>query len=166
MSNRWAVKVSISTIALTRRCPSPRGSNSAATPRERRTELRARRSGAASRMDSQLTAGRFSRSQEFERLSNELLVVLEDAAVSGVRVDPERRIWKATRQVVRIDCGHHATVITVDYQDGMVDARQVGRLLKPPRVNRLEVRPENRQCDGLIPIVGALFQALDERFGL
>ena len=46
-----------------------------------------------------------SRSQEFERLSNELLVVLEDAAVFGVRVDPERRIWKATRQVVQLVVG-------------------------------------------------------------
>src|SRR5271169_4515147 len=100
---------------------------------------------------------RVSRSQEFERLSNELLVVLEDAAVSGVRVDPQRRIWKATRQVVRIGRRHHAIVITVDHQDGMVDARQLGRLLKPPRVNRFEVRPEDPQCDGLIPIVGALF---------
>jgi hypothetical protein len=29
LSKRWAVKVSISTIALTRRCPSPCGSNRA-----------------------------------------------------------------------------------------------------------------------------------------
>ena len=43
---------------------------------------------------------RVSRCQEFERLANELLVVLEDAAVSGVRVDFQRRIWEATRQVV------------------------------------------------------------------
>lgn len=109
---------------------------------------------------------RVSRSQEFERLSNELLVVLKDAAVSGIRVDPERCIWKATRQVVRIGRRHHAIVITVGHQDGMVDARQVGRLLEPPRVNRFEVRPEGPQCDGLIPIVGALFQAFDERFRL
>ena len=35
---------------------------------------------------------RVSRSQEFEHLLNELLVVLKDAAVSGIRVDPQRRI--------------------------------------------------------------------------
>ena len=62
-----------------------------------------------------------SRSQEFERLSNEPIVVLEDAAVSGVRVDPQRRIWKATRQVVRIARRHHAVVITVGHQDGGPD---------------------------------------------
>ena len=43
---------------------------------------------------------RVSRSEEFERLRNELLVVLEEAAMSSVRVDPQRRIRKPTRQVV------------------------------------------------------------------
>src|SRR6478609_5380683 len=63
-----------------------------------------------------------SRLQELERLGNEPLVGLEDAAVPGVRVDPERRIRKATSQIVRIARRHHAIVITVGDQDVMLDA--------------------------------------------
>jgi hypothetical protein len=63
-----------------------------------------------------------SRLQELECLGYEPLVGLEDAAMSSVLVNPERRIWQASGQVVGVTGRHHAIVISVGHQDGMLDA--------------------------------------------
>ena len=64
-----------------------------------------------------------SRPEELKGLQNEPLMELEDAAVSCVRVDAQRRIREASSQVVGIAGRHHAVVITVGHQDGLLNAR-------------------------------------------
>ena len=72
-------------------------------------------------------------------LCNKLFVILEDAAVSGVTIEgSEFDSWQTLSQVDCITAGHHSVVFTVDDQDRLLNARQVGRLLRPPSMDGLE----------------------------
>jgi len=87
---------------------------------------------------------------------NELRVVLEDAAVSGIGVDRQPAVRQSTSQVPRVGGGHHSVMVAVRHEHRLLDARQVARLLPAPAVDGLEVRSERSDGDGLVPVVGAL----------
>lgn len=46
-------------------------------------------------------------------MRDELLVTLEDAAVAGIRVDPERGVGEPVSEVERCPRGEHAVVLAV-----------------------------------------------------
>src|SRR5438874_9210535 len=98
--------------------------------------------------------GLLSRLEELQNLVDKLIVVLEDAAVSGIGIEGELGIWQPSSQVDGITARHHPIVVTVCYEDRLSNARQVGRLLTAPGVDRLELSAERWEGDRLIAIVG------------
>jgi hypothetical protein len=64
--------------------------------------------------------------KEVQCLSHEQVVVLEDAAVPGVRVDAELDVGEPLGEVERADGGQHGVVVAVDDQNGLADIGQVG----------------------------------------
>ena len=64
--------------------------------------------------------------KELQSLFHERLVVLEDAAMSGVVVEDELGVRKATRQIDRVAAGHHLVVIAIRHQNRLMNARQIG----------------------------------------
>jgi hypothetical protein len=67
--------------------------------------------------------------QESESLFNELSVKLEDAAVPGVGVDHQVAVGQAPGQVDRVLGGHHPVALAVGDEHGLVDDREVLRLI-------------------------------------
>jgi hypothetical protein len=63
---------------------------------------------------------------------DELMVMLEDAAVPGVGVDDELDVRQATAEVDRVLGGHHPVVIAVGDQRGLPYDGQVRGRLEPP----------------------------------
>jgi hypothetical protein len=70
--------------------------------------------------------------QELQSLFHECLVALENAPMSGVLIEDEVGVRKATRQVDRVAAGHHLVVIAIRHQHRMANARQIVRSLTPP----------------------------------
>src|SRR5207244_646813 len=100
--------------------------------------------------------------EECQSLCNKLVVILEYAAVSGVTIEDELGMWQTSRQVGRITAGHHAIVLTVDDQDRLLNAGQVGRFLTPPRMDGLELSTERAEGHRSIAIVRPFLQSLHE----
>ena len=90
--------------------------------------------------------------EERERPGDELLVVLEDAAVAGVGVDDQLRVRQALRQVDRVAGGDHPVALAVGDQRGLVDDRQVGGRLLAPAVDGLELGDVGPQRDPLVAV--------------
>src|SRR5215208_3474084 len=92
-----------------------------------------------------------------------LSLPIEYAAVSGVTIEgSEFGIWQTSSQVDRITAGHHSIVITVYYEDRLLNARQVGRLLTPPSMDSLELSTESREGNRLVAIVRTFLQSHHE----
>jgi glycerol uptake facilitator-like aquaporin len=70
---------------------------------------------------------------------DELLVMLEDAAVPGVGVDDELDVRQATVEVDRVLGGHHPVTIAVGDQRELPDDGQVRGRLESPAVDALEL---------------------------
>src|SRR5260370_33624845 len=64
--------------------------------------------------------------EESQRLCHEQVMVLEDAAVAGVRVDAELGVGQQLGEVERADRRQHRVVVAVDDQDGLVHVCQAG----------------------------------------
>jgi len=64
--------------------------------------------------------------EEVQDLGHKHVVVLEDAAVTGVRVDAELDIRQQLGEVERADRRQHGVVVAVDDQDGLGHVRQAG----------------------------------------
>ena len=96
--------------------------------------------------------------EKSESLLHKLLVILENAPVSGVVIEHELGIRKTARQVDRIAAGHHLVVIAIRHQHRMANARQIGRSLTPPGMYGLQLSNEGGDRNRLIAVVGALFQ--------
>lgn len=101
-----------------------------------------------------------SAGEELQRVWDELLVVLEDAAVPGIGIDLDLAVGQALGQVEAVGGGHHSVVVSVGDEDGLLDGRQVGRLLYTPGVDSLQLGPHGFQRDLLVAIVGALLQPI------
>ncbi len=100
--------------------------------------------------------------EEFQSLFHKLFVILEYAAVSGVTIEYELGMWQTSSQVGRIAAGHHSIVLTVYYQDRLLNARQVGRFLTSPRMDSLELSTERDEGNRCIAIVRPFLQSLQE----
>src|SRR5207247_28792 len=70
--------------------------------------------------------------EELESLLDELLVVLEDSAVAGVRVDHQLVVRQTSGHVERVRRRQHPVVIAVREDHGLADEREVVRLLLAP----------------------------------
>src|SRR5436190_8768583 len=106
--------------------------------------------------------GLLSRLEELQNLVDKLIVVLEDAAVSGIGIEGELGIWQPSSQVDGVAARHHPIVVTVCDEDRLLNACQVGRFLPSPGVDGLELRAERYGGNRLIAIVRAFLQPLQE----
>jgi len=105
----------------------------------------------------------YSSLEEFRNLFHKLFVILEDAAVSCVTIEgSEFGSWQTLSQVDSITAGRHSVVLTVDDQDRLLNARQVGRLLTPPSMDGLELPTERGEGNRPVAIVGTFLQSLQE----
>src|SRR5438477_6746043 len=100
--------------------------------------------------------------EELQRLFHKRFVILEDAAMSGVRIEDELGMWQTSSQVGRIAAGHHSIVLTVCDQDRVLNARQVGRFLTSPSMDSLELSTERDEGNRLIAMVRPFLQSLQE----
>jgi len=64
--------------------------------------------------------------EEVQSLCHEQVVVLEDAAVAGVRVDAQLGVGQQLGEVERADRRQHRVVVAVDDQDSLVHVGQAG----------------------------------------
>ena len=80
------------------------------------------------------------RHEEVERLGDELIVELEDAAVARVGVHDQFRVRETPRQIDRVARGHHPVALAVRNEHRLSDDGQVGRLLRAPAVDGFELR--------------------------
>ena len=85
------------------------------------------------------------------------------AAVAGVGVNDELRASDPAVHVFGEDRGDHAVVVAVRDQCRLGDYRQVGGSRAPPAFDRFELGPEGLHRDRRVSILGAFFEALDER---
>src|SRR5258708_5513157 len=100
--------------------------------------------------------------EEFQSLFHKRFVILEYAAVSGVTIEDELGMWQTSSQVGRITARHHSIVVTVCYQDWLLNARQVRRFLKTPGMDSLELSTERGDGNRFIAIILTFLQSLQE----
>src|SRR5215218_9097184 len=86
--------------------------------------------------------GRGSLSEKLERSLDEVLVELEHPAVPGVGIEDELAVRKSLIEVDGVLGRHHLVALTVDGEHGLVEAREVRRLLLTPSVDGLELGAE------------------------
>ena len=86
--------------------------------------------------------------------------------MSGVTIEgSEFGMWQTSSQVDSVTAGHHSIVLTVDDQDRLLNARQVGRLLTPPSMDSIELSTESHEGNRLVAIVRTFLQSLQELAG-
>ena len=73
-------------------------------------------------------------------MRDEPFVALEDAAMPGVGIDPQRRVRELVSEVERAARREHAIVLPVSDEHGVLDRRQVDGILGPQPMNRDELR--------------------------
>ena len=100
--------------------------------------------------------------EELEGGRDELSVVLEDAAVSGVGVDDEFAVRQAAVEVDGVRGGHHPVVVTVGDEYGLLDDGQVGGLAATPAMDGLQLGAIAGQGHRLVAVLGALLQPRQE----
>jgi hypothetical protein len=81
-------------------------------------------------------------SEKLERPLDEVLVELEHPAVPGVGIEDELAARESSIEVDGVQGRHHLVALTVDGEHGLVDAREVRRLLLTPSVDGLELGAE------------------------
>src|SRR6266498_1084106 len=81
--------------------------------------------------------------EELESLLDELLVVLKDSAVAGVRVDHQLVVRQTSGHVEGVRRRQHPVVVAVREEHGLGDLRKIVRLLPAPAPADLEL-PEAR----------------------
>src|SRR5438552_10549951 len=101
--------------------------------------------------------------EELESLLDELLVVLEDSAVAGVRVDHQLVVRQTSGHVERVRRRQHPVVIAVREQHGMCDLREVVRLLLAPAAAGLELREVRANGGRRVAVDPALLESSQER---
>src|SRR5215211_8694394 len=84
-----------------------------------------------------LVQSRWSAAEELDGDGGELVVELEDAAVTGVGVDDQLGPLDAPMQVLGEDRGHHPVVVAVGDEGGLRDLRQIVRRAASPLLDRL-----------------------------
>src|SRR6188472_2084612 len=99
--------------------------------------------------------------EELEDRGDEFPVVLEDAAVAGVRIDRQRRVRDPAGDVGRVAAGDHDVVIAVGHEDRLADLPEVVGRLQAGRADRLELCAPGLQGDPLVAVLGALLQTGD-----
>src|SRR5918994_1086289 len=95
----------------------------------------------------------------------ELVVELEDAAVTGVGVDDQFGALDPAMEIIGEHGGDHPVVVAVGDQGRLGDLRQVGGGRAAPSLDCLQLGLERLDRDRLVAIRGALFEAFDERLG-
>src|SRR6266498_3922491 len=110
-----------------------------------------------------LVQARWSAAEELDGDGGELVVELEDAAVSGVGVDDQLGALDAPVQVLGEIRRHHAVVVAVGDEGGLGDLRQIVRRAASPLLDRLQLRLERLQLDLGVTVDGALLEPVDER---
>src|SRR5215217_8606397 len=97
-------------------------------------------------------------SEKLESLLDEVLVELEHPAVPGVGIEDELAARESSVEVDGVLGGHHLVALTVHGEHGLVDAREVRRLLLTPSVDGLELGAEGADGDGLVAVAGTFLQ--------
>jgi len=111
-------------------------------------------------------AGSVSVAEEFQRLRHEQVVVLEDAAVAGVRVDAELSAGQHPGEVERAARRQHRVVVAVDDQDGLVHVRQAcGRGALFPLREGGDLGADRLVGHRCVAVLGALVQTGEEGVG-
>src|ERR1700724_2223322 len=101
--------------------------------------------------------------EESQRLRHEQVVVLEDAAVAGVRVDAELGVGQQLGEVERADRRQHRVVVAVDDQDGFVHVRQAcGRGALLPLGEGGELGADGLVGYRCVAVLGAFVQTGEE----
>src|SRR5439155_25686648 len=101
--------------------------------------------------------------EELDGDRGELVVELEDAAVSGVGVDGQLGALDAPVQVLGESRGHHPVVVAVGDESGLGELRQVVGRAAAPLLDRLQLRLERLHLDLGVTVGGALLEPVDER---
>src|SRR5213593_3533496 len=109
-----------------------------------------------------LVQSRWSAAEELDGDGGELVVELEDAAVSGVGVDDQLGALDAPVQVLGENRGHHPVVIAVGDEGGLGDLRQIVRRAASPPLDRLQLRPERLHLDRSVTVDGTLLEPVDK----
>ena len=99
------------------------------------------------------------RLEEAECLLNEGGVVLEDAAVPGIRKNAQLRIRQPAGEFERVRRRHHHVVIAIGDQDGMLDLPKRRGVTLPPGLDRRNLRLNGFVAYGRVEVLGAFFQA-------
>ena len=140
--------------------PEPRSAWAMAAPRPRLAPVTSAVAPRCSSCHSTVFVTRFR--EEVERLLDELLVELEDAAVSGVGIDDQIGVRDSLGQIEGVLGGHHPVALAVRNEDWLADSRQVGWQLFAPTVDGLELGAVGAPRDGLVAVFGALLQPCQE----
>ena len=82
--------------------------------------------------------------------------------MSGVLIENEFGVRKATRQVDRVAAGHHLVVIAIRHQNRVMNSRQIDRRLTPPGTYGLQLCDKGGDRNRLVAVFGALFQPYQE----
>ncbi len=100
---------------------------------------------------------------DIECLGHEVAVELEDGAMAGVGVDDQRAVGQATSKVVCVRRRHHAVGIAVGNEHGMLDDRQIRRLLQTPGAQRFQLGEQRAHGDLRVTVLCPFLQARQER---
>jgi hypothetical protein len=103
--------------------------------------------------------------EESECLLNESGMVLEDAAVPGVRENAQLCIRQPTRELEGVERRHHHVVIAVHDQDRMLDCPERGGITLSPGLDRCKLSLNGFVAYWRIKVLGAFLQALQEVVG-
>jgi hypothetical protein len=92
-------------------------------------------------------------------------MVLEDAAVPGVRENAQLCFRQSTRELERVERRHHHVVIAVDDQDRMLDRPERGDITLSSGLDRRNLSLNGFVAYWRVNVLGAFFQALQEVIG-
>src|SRR6202035_5842059 len=95
--------------------------------------------------------------EESECRLNEGGVILEDAAVPGVRANAQLRIRQPTGEVERAARRHHHVVIAIDDQDRMLNRAKRRGITMSPGTDRRNLSLNGFVAYGRVEILGAFF---------
>lgn len=112
-----------------------------------------------------MRSGSSLRLEEGKRLLNKGGMVLEDAAVPGVRENTQLCIRQPAGEFERVERGHHRVVIPIDDQDRVLSRPQRRGIALSPGMDRRNLSLNGFVADGRVKLLGAFFQASQEVAG-
>src|SRR5258708_371750 len=92
-------------------------------------------------------------------------MMLEDAAVPGVRENAQLCFRQPTRELECVERRHHHHVSAVNGQDMMLDRPERGGITLSPGLDRCKLSLNGFVAYGRVKVLGAFFQALQEVVG-